>query len=82
MLCVDFGDSNRCWCSGEHGEDDGAFCLLQDIHSFSVSHTLQAVAVHSDDLISTFQSAVFYCCPLQGMGIMALAHGQHEEDEL
>lgn len=80
VLCEDLGDSNRCRGSGEHSEDDGALCLLQDVHSFSVSHTLQAVAIHSDDLISTFQPAFLYRCPLQGMWIMALERGQQQED--
>lgn len=74
MFCEDF-DSNKCWGSGEHSEDDDALCLLYDVHSFGVSHTLQAVAIHSDDLISTFQRTVFYRCPLQGMWIMPLACG-------
>lgn len=79
VLFEDFGDSNRCRGSGEHSEDDGALCLLQDVHSFGMSHTLQAVAVHSDDLISTLQPAVLYCCPLQGMWIVPLARGQRRK---
>lgn len=51
--------------SGEHSEDNSPLGLFQNIHSFSVSHTLQAVSVHSNDLIATFQPAVFNGCPLQ-----------------
>lgn len=67
MFCENFGDSNRCRGLGEHSEDDGTLCLLKDFHSFRVSHSLQAVVVHSNDLISRFQLAVLYRCPLQGI---------------
>lgn len=51
--------------SGEHSQDYGALCLLQDVHSFSVSHTFKTVSIHSNDLISAFQPAVLHCCPLK-----------------
>lgn len=51
--------------SGEHSQDYGALCLLQDVHSFSVSHSLKTVSIHSNDLIATFQPAILYCCPLK-----------------
>lgn len=57
--------------SGEHSEDDGAPRPLQKVHSFSVRHPLQAVAVHSNDLIPPFQPAVLYSCPLQSRGALA-----------
>lgn len=64
--------------SGEHSEDDGALGPLQKVHGFSVCHPLQAVAVHSNDLIPTVQPAVLYSCPLESRG--ALACGQSRKE--
>lgn len=50
---------------GKYSEDYTSFGLFKDVHSFCMSHTFQAVSIHSDDLISTFQSAVLNGCPLQ-----------------
>lgn len=51
--------------SGEHSQDYGALCLLQDVHSFGVSRSLKTVSIHSNDLIPAFQPAVLHCCPLK-----------------
>jgi len=52
--------------SAEHSEHYGSFGLFQDVHSLGMSHALQAVSIHSNDLIATFQPAVLDSCPLQG----------------
>lgn len=52
--------------SGEHSQNYSPLGPLQDVHGLGVSGALQAVTVHGDDLISTFQPAVLHGRPLQG----------------
>lgn len=49
---------------GQNIQYHRTFCIFQNVHSFLVGQTLQARAVHREDLISTFQLSILCSCAL------------------